>query len=103
MKRVEELADELKPWIGPEKMSNAEREWWVRRMLGELALLVHFAEARRSKYNGDWREERIKRLARAVEALSGGRIAGDNAERLARRLSTTRRDRRNMQRDSSKA
>jgi hypothetical protein len=26
LKRVEELADELKPWIGPEKMSDVERE-----------------------------------------------------------------------------
>jgi hypothetical protein len=28
-------------------MSDAEREGLVRRMLGELALLAHFAEARR--------------------------------------------------------
>jgi hypothetical protein len=53
-------------------------------MLGELALLVHFAEARRGMDDGRWREERAKRLARAVEALSGGRIAGDHAERLAK-------------------
>jgi hypothetical protein len=33
--------------------------------------------------DGRWREERTKRLARAVEALSGGRIAGEYAERLA--------------------
>jgi hypothetical protein len=83
LKRVEELADELKPWIGPEKMSDAEREGLARRMLGELALLVHFAEARRGKSDNEWKEERAKRLARAVEALSGGRIAGDHAERLA--------------------
>jgi hypothetical protein len=31
-----------------------------------------------------WREERAKRLARAVEALSNGRIAGDHANELAR-------------------
>jgi hypothetical protein len=80
---VGELAGELKPWIGPEEMDNTEREGLVRRMLGELALLVHFAEARRGKDDGDWREERAKRLARTVEALSGGRIAGDDAKELA--------------------
>jgi hypothetical protein len=53
LRRVEELVDELKPWIGSEKMSDAEREGLVRRMLGELALLVHFAEARRGKNDGD--------------------------------------------------
>ena len=52
-------------------------------MLGELALLAHFAEARRGLGDDEWREERVKRLAKAVEALSGGRIAGRNAERLA--------------------
>jgi hypothetical protein len=84
LKRVEELADELKTWIGPEVADDAEREWWVRRMLGELALLVHFAEARRGMDDSRWREERAKRLAKAVEALSGGRIAGKYAERLAK-------------------
>jgi hypothetical protein len=49
LERVGELAGALKSWIGPEKMSDAERERLVRRMLGELALLVHFAEARRGK------------------------------------------------------
>ena len=86
MKRVEELADELKPWIGPEKMSDAEREGLVRRMLGELALFVHFAEARRGMDGSKWREERAKRLAKAVEALSGGRIAGEYAETLAKQI-----------------
>jgi len=47
LKKVEEMVDELKPWIGPEKMDDAEREGLVRRMLGELELLAHFAEARR--------------------------------------------------------
>jgi hypothetical protein len=84
LKRVEELADELKPWIGPERTSDVEREGLVGRMLGELALFVHFAEARRGMDDGRWREERIKRLAEAVEALSGGRIAGNHAERLAK-------------------
>jgi hypothetical protein len=84
LKRVEELVDELKPWIGPEKMGDAEREGLARRMLGELALLVHFAEARRGKNDGDWRDERIKMLAKAVEDLSGGRIAGNFAKELAR-------------------
>ncbi len=86
LKRVKELADKLKPWIGPERASDAEREGLARRMLGELALLVHFAEARRGKDDSDWREERIKMLAKAVEDLSGGRIAGDHAERLARAI-----------------
>jgi hypothetical protein len=83
LKRVEELAGALKPWIGPEGASDAEREGLARRMLGELALLVHFAEARRGKNDDEWREERAKRLSRAVEALSGGKIAGEYAERLA--------------------
>jgi hypothetical protein len=86
LKRVEELANKLKPWIGRKKMSDAEREELVGRMLGELALLVHFAEARRGVDDGRWREERAKRLARAVEALSGGRIAGEYAERLAQAI-----------------
>ena len=83
LKKVEELVDELKPWIGREDASNAEREELARRMLGELAFLVHFAEARRGKSDDEWRGERIKRLSRAVETLSGGRIAGEYAERLA--------------------
>jgi len=86
MERVEELVDKLKPWIGPERASDVEREGLVRRMLGELALFVHFAEARRGKNNDEWREERVKRLAKAVEALSGGRIVGDHAERLAKAI-----------------
>jgi len=86
VEKVEKLAGELKPWIGPERISDAEREGWVRRMLSELALLAHFAEARRSMDDDEWREERAKRLAKAVEALSGGRIAGDHAEELARAI-----------------
>jgi hypothetical protein len=84
LKKVEELADELKPWIGPKEASDAEREGLVRRMLGELALLAHFGEARRGKNDGEWKEERAARLARTVEVLSGGRIAGEHAETLAR-------------------
>jgi len=84
LERLEELAEALKPWIGPEKMGDAEREELVRRMLGELALLVHFAEARRGKDDGKWREERTTKLAKAVEALSNGRITGEYAERLAK-------------------
>jgi hypothetical protein len=34
----------------------------------------------------EWREERAKRLAKVVEALSGGRIAGEYAERLAKAI-----------------
>jgi len=84
LKRVEELADELKPWMGHKRASNVEREGLARRMLGELALLVHFAEARRGIDDGEWGEERIRWLARAVEALSGGRIASEYAYRLAK-------------------
>jgi hypothetical protein len=83
LKRVEEMVEKLKPWIGPKETNDAEREGHARRMLGELALLAHFAEARRGKNDSEWREERVKRLARAVEALSDGRIAGEYAERLA--------------------
>ena len=86
LKRVEEVVDELKPWIGPEKVSDAEREGLVRRMLGELALLAHFAETRRGTDDDEWREERAERLAKAVEALSGGRIRGEYAERLAQAI-----------------
>ena len=84
LKKVEELVDALKPWIGSEGASDAEREGLARKMLGELALLTHFAEARRGVDDGEWREERAKRLARVVETLSGGRIAGERAERLAK-------------------
>ena len=49
-----------------------------------MRFFVHFTEARRGMNDGEWREERAKRLAKAVEALSGGRIAGDYAERLAK-------------------
>jgi hypothetical protein len=84
LKSVEELASELKPWIGREDASDAEREGLVGRMLGELALFVHFAEARRGVDDGEWHEERAKRLARVVETLSGGKIAGEHAERLAK-------------------
>jgi hypothetical protein len=86
LERVEELVDKLKPWVGPEDASDAVREGLMRRMLGELALLTHFAEARRGMDDSNWREERAKRLARAVETLSGGRIAGEYAERLARAI-----------------
>ncbi len=84
LERVEEMAGALKPWIGPERASDAEREDLIRRMLGELALLAHFAEARRGMDDGRWREERAKRLAKAVETLSGGKVAGDHADTLAK-------------------
>ncbi len=84
LEKVEELVDKLKPWVGPEDASDAEREGLVRRMLGELALLAHFAKARRGMDDNRWREERAKRLARTVEALSNGRIAGDHANELAK-------------------
>jgi hypothetical protein len=83
LERVGKLVDELKPWIGPEKMSDAGREGLVRRMLGELALLAHFAEARKVK-DDEQKKERAERLAKAVEALSGWRIKGDQANELAK-------------------
>ena len=86
LERVKKMAGTLKPWIGSEKASDAKREELVRRMLDELALLVHFAEARRGMDDDKWREERARRLARAVEALSGGRITGDHADGLARAI-----------------
>ena len=86
LERVKKMAGTLKPWIGSEKTSDAKREELVRRMLDELALLVHFAEARRDKDDDKWREERARGLARAVEALSGGRITGDHADGLARAI-----------------
>jgi hypothetical protein len=84
LERVEEMVEKLKPWIGPEGASDVEREGLAKGMLGELALLAHFAEARRGKDDDEWRKERVKRLAKAVEALSGGKIAGDHAETLAK-------------------
>jgi hypothetical protein len=84
--RVEELTDKLKPWIGPESADDTEREGLARRMLGELALLAHFAEARKVKDDGEMGKEGAKRLARAVEALSGGRIKGDHAKELAQAI-----------------
>jgi hypothetical protein len=84
LERVEELIAELKPWIGPKKMDDAERDELVRRMLDELKLLAQFAEAKRGMDDGRWREERAKRLAKAVEALSGGKVAGEYAETLAK-------------------
>jgi len=83
LERVGELAEALKPWIGRKDASDVEREELVRRMLGELALLVRFVEARRGMDDSRWREERSKKLAKAVEALSGGRIASDDAKELA--------------------
>jgi hypothetical protein len=83
LKRVEEMAGALKPWIGRRKMGDAEREGLARRMLGELELLAHFAEARKGLSDDEWRKERIEKLAEAVKALSGGRIAGDHANGLA--------------------
>ncbi len=86
LEKVGKIVETLKPWVGPERTSDAEREGLVRRMLGELALLVYFSEARRGVDDSRWREERAERLAKAVEALSGGRIAGEYAERLARAI-----------------
>ncbi|MFZ8837713.1 MAG: hypothetical protein ACO2PM_02045 [Pyrobaculum sp.] len=88
LEKVEELTNELKPWIGPERMSDEKREGLVRRMLGELALLAHFAEARRGMDDGRWREERAKRLAKAVETLSDGRIVGEYAEELVKLITS---------------
>ncbi len=84
LEKVGKMVETLKPWVGPESTSDTEREGLARRMLGELALLVYFAEARRGMDDGEWREERTKRLAKAVEALSSGRIKGDHANELAK-------------------
>jgi hypothetical protein len=84
LERVEELAGSIKPWIGRKRAGDAEREGLARRMLGELALFAHFAEARRGMDDRRWREERVERLSRAVEALSGGRIRDEYADRLAK-------------------
>ncbi len=86
VERVRKLIGELKPWIGREDVSDAEREGLARWMLGELALLAHFAETRRGMDDDRWREERAVRLAKAVEALSSGRIAGEYADRLAQAI-----------------
>jgi hypothetical protein len=86
LKRVEEQADELKPWIGPERANNVEREVLVKRMLGELALLVHFAEAKKVKDDGEMGKEEAKKLSRAVEALSGGRIKDGHAKELVQAI-----------------
>jgi hypothetical protein len=67
-------------------MSDAEREGLTRTTLAELGLLTHFPEARSGMDDDEWRAERAARLAEAVEALSGGRIAGGYAERLARAI-----------------
>ena len=64
-------------------MSDAGREGLVRRMLGELELLAHFAKARKVK-DDEQKKERAERLAKAVEALSGWRIKGDQANELAK-------------------
>jgi 23S rRNA pseudoU1915 N3-methylase RlmH len=84
LERVRELAGKLRPWIGPEKMDDIEREGLAKRMLGELALFVHFAEARRGLDDGEWKEKRTARLTKALEALSGGKIVGDDANELAK-------------------
>jgi hypothetical protein len=84
--RVGKLTGELKSWIGPESADDAEREGLARRMLGELALLAHFAEARKVKDDGEMGKEGAKRLSRAVEALSGWRIKGDHAKELAQAI-----------------
>jgi hypothetical protein len=84
LKKVEELVDELKPWIGPESVERRGEGETREEDAGRAWLLVHFAEARRGMDDSKWREERVKRLAKAVEALSGGKIVGDDAERLAK-------------------
>ena len=84
--RVGKLTGELKSWIGPESADDAEREGLARRMLGELALLAHFTEARKVKDDDEMGKEGAKRLSRAVEALSGVRIKGDHAKELAQAI-----------------
>jgi hypothetical protein len=81
---AKELADAVRPWIvGRKGADEVEREKLLERMLEELALFVRFIKARRGLDDGRWREERARRLARAVETLSSERITGKYAEELA--------------------
>jgi hypothetical protein len=82
LERVEELIAELKSWIGPEKMSDAEREEPVRRMLDELKLLAHFAEARK----GHGRRQMERGEGQEAGEGGGGVERREDSRRYADRL-----------------
>jgi hypothetical protein len=82
--RAKELADAVRPWIvGHEEADEVERIKLLEKMLEELALFVRFIKARKGLDDGRWREERARRLAKAVETLSSGKITGKYADEFA--------------------
>jgi hypothetical protein len=82
--RAKELADAVRPWIvGHEEAHEVERIKLLEKMLEELALFVRFIKARKGLDDGRWREERARRLAKAVETLSGRKITGKYADEFA--------------------
>ena len=84
LERAKELADAVSPWIvGHEEADEVERIKLLEKMLEELALFVRFIKARKGLDDGRWREERARRLAKAVETLSGRKITGKYADEFA--------------------
>jgi hypothetical protein len=84
LERAKELADAVSPWIvGHEEADEVERIKLLEKMLEELALFVRFIKARKGLDDGRWREERAKRLAKAVETLSMRKITGKYADEFA--------------------
>jgi hypothetical protein len=82
--RAKELADAVRPWIvGHEEADEVERIKLLEKMLEELALFVRFIKARKGLDDGRWREERARRLAKAVETLSMRKITGKYADEFA--------------------
>jgi len=84
LEEAKELADAVRPWIvGRKGADEVEREKLLERMLEELALFVRFIKARKGLDDGRWREERARRLAKAMETLSGRKITGKYADEFA--------------------
>jgi len=84
LERAKELADAVSPWIvGHEEADEVERIKLLEKMLEELALFIRFIKARKGLDDGRWREERAKRLAKAVETLSMRKITGKYADEFA--------------------
>jgi hypothetical protein len=84
LERAKELADAVRPWIvGHEEADEVERIKLLEKMLEELALFVRFIKARKGLDDGRWREERARRLAKAVETLGRGKITGKYADEFA--------------------
>lgn len=82
--RAKDLADAVRPWIvGHEEADEVERIKLLEKMLEELALFVRFIKARKGLDDGMWREERARRLAKAVETLSRRKITGKYADEFA--------------------